>query len=62
VFPAGNPEQVMKEVESLFMTYSADPVYGVEFSVEKQAEPKDLKVSRPPTLGVLAATLRCCMK
>ncbi|KAJ1478191.1 bardet-Biedl syndrome 5 protein, partial [Baffinella frigidus] len=37
---------VMKEVESLFMTYSADPVYGVEFSVEKQAEPKDLKAAR----------------
>lgn len=48
---------VLKEVGALFMTYTSDPVYGVEFEIEKKKDEEDVKVAFPPPCGhAVAAT------
>lgn len=41
---------VLKEVGALFMTYTSDPVCGVEFEIEKKKDEEDVKVAFPPAL------------
>jgi len=47
VDPAEKLNLVLKEVQSLHQTYSQDPIFGVEFTIENQAPNiRDLKVAR----------------